>query len=264
VDEETDSKAGRSRRDRLPRNRQRERVLQMVREHGDAIDAVELASRIGLHVTTVRFHLDALCDEGAIERTRIYRDGVGRPRTGYRAVEERLDYRILAEILAMELGETTETRARRAQRAGQQWAGRIAGSKSEADAAQDVTEAEVGDPLDRGAVLATEVFNRMGFDPELAAESEPMASLSADSKQIVGRERVIRLRACPVRDLARAHPEVGCGIHLGLLQGLLDHAAAAGGQPAARKQGLSARLDPFVEPELCIARLNASRRSTRD
>ena len=264
MDEETDSKAGGRRRDRLPRNRQRERVLQMVRAHGGAIDAVELASRIGLHVTTVRFHLDALCDEGAIERTRIYRDGVGRPRTGYRAVVERLDYRILAEILAMELGETTETRARRAQRAGQQWAGRIAGSKSEADAAQDVTEAEVGDPLDRGAVLATEVFNRMGFDPELAAESEPMASLSADSKQIVGRERVIRLRACPVRDLARAHPEVGCGIHLGLLQGLLDHAAAAGGQPDTRKQGLSARLDPFVEPELCIARLNASRRSTRD
>ena len=111
-------------------------------------------------------------------------------------------------------------------------------------------------------MLATEVFNRMGFDPELAAESEPMASLSADSKQIVGRERVIRLRACPVRDLARAHPEVGCAIHLGLLQGLLDHAAAAGGQPDTRKQGLSARLDPFVEPELCIARLNASRRST--
>ena len=80
----------------------------MVREHGEAIDAVELASRIGLHVTTVRFHLDALCDEGAIERTRIYRDGVGRPRTGYRAVEERLDYRILAEILAMELGETVQ------------------------------------------------------------------------------------------------------------------------------------------------------------
>ena len=78
----------------------------MVREHGGAIDAVELASRIKLHVTTVRFHLDALCDEGAIERTRMNRDGVGRPRTGYRAVEERLDYRILAEILAMELGET--------------------------------------------------------------------------------------------------------------------------------------------------------------
>ena len=190
----------------------------MVREHGGAIDAVELASRMTLHVTTVRFHLDALCDEGTIERTRINRDGVGRPRTGYRAVEERLDYRILAEILAMELGETVETRARRAQRAGQQWAGRIADSQGEAVAAQDGTDAaEVGDPLDRGAVLATEVFNRMGFGPELAAESEPSASLSADSEQVLGRERVIRLHACPVRDLARAHPEVGCGVHLGLL-----------------------------------------------
>ena len=232
----------------------------MVREHDDAVDAVELASRMELHVTTVRFHLDALCDEGAIERTRMYRDGVGRPRTGYRAVEERLDYRILAEVLAMELGETTEARARRAQRAGQQWAGRIAGSQDEAVEAQDFTDtAEGGHPLDRGAVLATEVFDRMGFDPELVAGSEPMASLTADSKQIVGRERVIRLRACPVRDLARAHPEVGCGVHLGLLQGLLDHAAAAGGQPDTRNQGLSARLDPFVEPELCIARLAASR-----
>jgi predicted ArsR family transcriptional regulator len=255
VGEEADSKAGRNRRDRLPRNRQRERVLQIVRANGGAIDAVELASRIGLHVTTVRFHLDALCDEGAVERTRMNRDGVGRPRTGYRAVEERLDYRILAEILAMELGETAEERARRARSVGMQWAARIAGSQDNPVAGQDVTDtAQADDGLDRGAVLATEVFDRMGFDPELAAESEPTASLSADSKQMVAPERVIRLRGCPVRDLARAHPEVGCGIHLGLLQGLVDHAAA---------DGLSARLDPFVEPELCIARLHASRKSTR-
>lgn len=230
----------------------------MVREHGGAIDAAELASRIKLHVTTVRFHLDALCDEGTIERTRVNRDGVGRPRTGYRAVEERLDYRILAEVLAMELGETVQTRARRAQRAGQQWAGRIADSQSKAVVGQDgLDTAEVGDPLDRGAVLATEVFSRMGFDPELAAESEPSASLSADGEQVLGRERVIRLRACPVRDLARAHPEVGCGLHLGLLQGLADHAAAAGGHADQEDAVVSARLEPFVEPELCIARLAA-------
>jgi predicted ArsR family transcriptional regulator len=259
VDEETDTKAGGRRRDRLPRNRQRERVLQMVRAHGGAIDAVELASRIGLHVTTVRFHLDALCDEGAIERTRMNRDGVGRPRTGYRAVEERLDYRILAEILAMELGETVQARARRAQRVGVQWAGRIAVSRDEIVAGQNITDtAQSADPLDRGALLATEVFDRMGFNPELAAKSEPTASLSADSKQIAGRERVIRLRGCPVRDLARGHPEVGCGIHLGLLKGLLDHAATTGGQANTPARGLSATLDPFVEPELCIARLNAS------
>ena len=60
MSEETDGRAGRRRRDRLPRNWQcAERVLRMVREHDGAIDAVELAAQIGLHVTTVRFHLDA-------------------------------------------------------------------------------------------------------------------------------------------------------------------------------------------------------------
>lgn len=215
---------------------------------------------MGMHVTTLRFHLDALCDEGAIERTRMYRDGVGRPRTGYRAVEERLDYRMLAEILAMELGNTVQARARGAQRVGEQWAARIVGSRSEPVADKDgIDTSKSEDPLDRGALLATEVFHRMGFDPQLAADSEPMASLSADSKQIVGRERVIRLRGCPVRDLARARPEVCCGIHLGLLQGVLDHAAATDTKHDAPNYGVSARLDPFVEPELCIARLIDSR-----
>ena len=41
--EEVVAKAERGRRDRLPRNRQRERVLQAVRANGAAIDAVELA-----------------------------------------------------------------------------------------------------------------------------------------------------------------------------------------------------------------------------
>lgn len=258
--EEDDSKTKNARRDRLPRNRQRERVLQMVREHGGPIDAAELASHIKLHITTVRFHLDALCEQGAVERIRMNRDGVGRPRTGYRAVEERLDYRILAEVLAMELGKTVEKRARRAQRTGLQWANRLAGSRRAADGVATDQPAP-GPQLDRGAALAADVFDRMGFDPELVAESEPMASLSSDSEQIVARERVIRLRACPVRDLARSHPEVACGIHLGLLQGLLDNATAVGPQPAIREHEVSARLDPFVEPELCIARLAASRRS---
>ncbi|APE14807.1 transcriptional regulator [Mycobacterium sp. WY10] len=262
MDDESDTAAGtRRRRNRLPRNRQRERILQIVCEHDGAVDAVELASRMKLHVTTVRFHLDALCAEGAIERTRMSRDGVGRPRTGYRAVKERLDYRILAEVLAMELGETVQTRARRTRHAGQRWAGRIADSLSGPVAGRDSAgPVESADPLDRGAVLATEVFSRMGFDPELAAESEPSASLSADSEQIVGRERLIRLHACPVRDFARTHPEVGCGLHLGLLQGLLDHAAVTGGADNENAT-LSARLEPFVESELCIARLAASGQS---
>ena len=221
--------------ERGPRNRQRDRVLRFVREHGGAVDANELAARMGLHVTTVRFHLDALCDEGAIARTRIARGGVGRPRTGYIAVRDRLDYQSLAEVLALELGDTAQTRRRRAQRAGRRWAERIAAnSPREAPVARAVSG--TGESVDHRAAMIADVFDRMGFAPELS----PTAG---------GRQRAIRLHACPVRDLARAHPEVGCAMHLGLLQGLLARSPA--------RAAMRAELEPFVEPELCIAKVIA-------
>lgn len=237
--------------ERWPRNRRRQRVLEMVREHDGAVDAAELAARMGLHVTTVRFHLDALCDEGAIERTRIQRAGVGRPRTGYIAVQGRLDYRNFAEILALELGDTVETRRRRAERAGRRWADRIAStSLAEPPAAQDVPETDdTVEILDRRASMTAQIFGRMGFGPE------PIKAVKSRTGK---RQRTIRLHTCPVRDLARAHPEVSCAIHRGLLEGLLANAGAAEGRlKRAPRQVMHAELEPFVEPELCVARLIA-------
>lgn len=229
-----------------PRNRQRERVLGLVRDHDGAIDATELAARIGLHVTTVRFHLDALCAEGVITRIRIKQARVGRPRTGYVAVRDRLDYRSLAEVFALELGDTTAQRQQRAERAGQRWACRIVADRSaEASEPHDGRDSTgPGDPdriVDRQAAMIADVFDRMGFAPELAQAAD-----SPDGR----RERTIRLHGCPVRDLARSHPEVGCGMHMGLLRGLLGAGVVAGCAATLR-----AELDPFVEPELCIARI---------
>lgn len=261
MDEETDSKSGRrKRRGRLPRNKQRERILRMVREQESVVDAVGLAARTGLHVTTVRFHLDALCEEGMITRTRLSRAGAGRPRMGYLAFEERMDYQMLAEVLAMELGETVPIRATRAQHAGRLWADRMTTAPPQVGAtvgADAGAEAESGDALDQAARLATEVFERMGFDPELDTVSHATTSLRTDNQQVLGRERVIRLRACPIRDLARAHREVGCGVHLGLLQGLLAGAAGTVDRTEQSLPAMSAQLEPFVEPELCLARLVA-------
>jgi predicted ArsR family transcriptional regulator len=190
---------------------------------------------MGLHVTTVRFHLDALCDEGAIARARISRGGVGRPRTGYIAVQDRLDYQSLAEILALELGDTAQTRRRRAQRAGRRWAARIAATPPR-DSLVTQGVPETGESVDRRAAIVADVFERMGFAPELKGTAG-------------GRQRAIRLHACPVRDLARDHPEVGCAMHLGLLQGLLARSPA--------RAAMRAELEPFVEPELCIAKVIA-------
>ncbi|GJO38569.1 ArsR family transcriptional regulator [Mycobacterium marinum] len=222
-----------------------------MREHDGAVDATELAERLRLHVTTVRFHLDALCNQGAIERTRMTRAGVGRPRTGYMAVRDRLDYRNLAEILALELGETAAQRRRRAEAAGRRWAERIqVGSASDVDAGLDVSDGTTpSETLEDRAAMVASVFARMGFGPELT----PAAT------SIAGTQQTIRLHACPVRDLARAHPEVGCALHRGLLQGLLTNATATEGR--AKKSphsALQAELEPFVEPDLCLARVIAN------
>lgn len=230
---------GTARSQRLPRNQQRDRVLRLVGAASGAVDAAELAERMNLHVTTVRFHLDALCEDGAVARTRIKRDGVGRPRTGYVAVRDRLDYRSLAEILAMELGETAAERQERAERAGQRWADRILASEdtaAESPAAPNGSAAGIDECADRIAGI----FARMGFGAELTAATE------GDDND---RRRTILLHACPVRDLARVHPEVSCAMHRGLLRGLLNAENAPGG---------SAELEPFVEPELCIAKVIGS------
>ncbi len=222
-----------------------------MREHDGAVDATELAEQLRLHVTTVRFHLDALCNQGAIERTRMTRAGVGRPRTGYMAVRDRLDYRNLAEILALELGDTADQRRRRAEAAGRRWAERIqVGSASDVDAGLDVSDRTTpSETLEDRAAMVASVFARMGFGPELT----PAATSTA------GTQQTIRLHACPVRDLARAHPEVGCALHRGLLQGLLTNATATEGRakkPA--RSALHAELEPFVEPDLCLARVIAN------
>lgn len=222
------------------RNQQREHILRLVREHDGAVDAAELAEQTGLHVTTVRFHLDGLCGDGSLMRTRMHRPGAGRPRTGYVAVADRFDYRVLAEVLAMELGNTAEARAQRAERAGRRWV---------AQQAPDGI-APHADQLEGTAQRATETFRRMGFAPQLV--SSGTGAETSGTAETSRREQTIRLHACPVRELARAHPEVGCGVHPGMLNELLAEASADTPVPA-----MSGYLEPFVEPELCVARLAA-------
>ncbi|MGV7536390.1 helix-turn-helix transcriptional regulator [Mycobacterium kansasii] len=232
---------------RMGHNRQRQRVLELVRMHSDAVDAAELAAQMGLHPTTVRFHLDALCSDGVVERTRIARSGVGRPRTGYLAVHDRLDYQILAEILALELGDTTDKRRRRAEAAGRRWAGRISGDSTSEDVARQHASGDVGtrETLGKRAALIARVFARMGFGPEL----QPATGSNRAAQQ------TIQLHSCPVRELARTHPEVGCALHQGLLQGLLAGWAAHERGSAVSRPAMKAELEPFVEPELCLARM---------
>lgn len=97
--------------------------------------------------------------------------------------------------------------------------------------------------------MVASVFARMGFGPELT----PAVTSTA------GTQQTLRLHACPVRDLARAHPEVGCALHRGLLQGLLTNTTATEGRAKkSPRSALQAELEPFVEPDLCLARVIAN------
>ena len=208
-------------------SRQRRRLLELLRAGEAPRDAQELGAATGLHVTTVRFHLDLLRRAGLVDSHSQPRGTRGRPRTVYTAVNqaEAGGYPALTRLLAAHLADTAEARVVRAEQAGMDWAAELT--------------AEAGQPpqvsAQDAARTVTGLFADLGFDPELVDDEAHCQ---------------IRLHACPFRDAARANPEVVCSVHLGLLRGTLTR---LGAPPT------TTRLLPFVEPELCLAQLTPAR-----
>ncbi|HEY8951402.1 MAG TPA: hypothetical protein VIP78_02435, partial [Candidatus Dormibacteraeota bacterium] len=64
----------------------------------------------------------------------------------------------------------------------------------------------------------------------------------------------ILLHRCPFREVAESNQQVVCAVHLGMLKGALTEMGA----PLE-----ATRLDPFVEPTLCVAHLGRGRRRRR-
>ena len=206
----------------------RPRLLELLRRSESPLDVYELAAATGLHISTVRFHLEVLAKSKRITVRTTSRATPGRPRTVYEVGQEETapdGYRALAAALAAGIGGTSRTRSRRAEQTGRQWATTL------------VDRAAVAVAPDAAARQITGLLDDMHFDPELTEQA-------ADT-----RDREIRLRACPYRDVAREHPDVVCSVHLGVLNGVL----AQLGMPFA-----SARVVPFVKPHLCLAYLTTS------
>jgi predicted ArsR family transcriptional regulator len=123
------------------------------------------------------------------------------------------EYAGLATALALGLERSSESPRDEAVQAGEAWGRTLA--------------AQVTDTTD-AAGRVMRVLERMGFAPR---RSEP---------------GVVRLTRCPLLQAARAHPDVVCGVHLGIVQGVLaeSHAVSA-----------SAGLEPFAEPGACLLTL---------
>ncbi|MCW2621374.1 MAG: putative transcriptional regulator, ArsR family [Frankiales bacterium] len=204
----------------------RQRLLDVLRATQGPMDVPALAAAVGLHVTTTRFHLEALERSGLVVRSAEHAGRPGRPRQLYAAVvlaEVADGHRQLAELLAGVLAAEGQEGPRRAEQAGWAWATDYVPEPASL-LPEDAVQQVIG------------VFARLGFAPR---------RVDADH---------LELDDCPFRDIARKHPEVVCSIHLGLMRGILSRLGAA-------STAAGAGLRPFVEPELCVADLTGQPRA---
>jgi predicted ArsR family transcriptional regulator len=206
----------------------RVRLLEELRSAGRALDANELAGRLGLHHNTVRAHLDVLQEAGLVSGVSERRGAPGRPRIVYRPVpeaggvdDERAGYRLLANILASYMAASSPDPGPAAIEAGQAWG--------------------------RYLVQRPAPFQHLGTEEAIARLCRLLAELGFAPEAVEdGGQRRILLHRCPFRELAVDHPEVTCAVHLGLIRGALAELGAP-----LEAVGLNA----FVEPSLCVAHL---------
>ncbi len=220
----------------------RRRVLEELRAAGTPLGVKEISDRIGLHANTARFHLDGLVEAGLAERRAEERTQPGRPRMVYRAAAVDApaglrSYRLLAEMLTSLVADAVPNPGAAAVAAGQAW-GRFLAQPPAPLQRIDAEEA---------VHRLSAVLDDVGFAPGPAEpESPPGVTARRRSPSAAGGRRVLPLRHCPFREIAAQRQEVICSLHLGLMQGVLAEVRAP----------LDAdRLDPFVQPSLCLAHL---------
>lgn len=197
--------------------RRRRAILEALREARGGLDTKELATALGLHPNTVRWHVGILADGGLVRAEPHGRHGRGRPSLVYRltsagATRGRNDYRLLASMLTAALAGDPDGEARGYE------TGRRRGRHLQA------AEPEAG---------IVELLDRQGF----------AASRIGDR---------LEMRRCPFHELAGESPGIVCTLHRGIVDGALEEAGT--GERVER-------LDPFVEPALCVAHLYRERSS---
>lgn len=205
----------------------RARVLALLRDAARPLTAQEVGDRLGMHPNSVRFHLDALAASGPVVRDRQPRSTPGRPSVTYAATSEasrgqRRRFPLLARLLADSLHEELADPEAASERAGRRWA-RDLPLPGPSDRA--LTEAETLEVL-------TASLDEVGFESRAVDDDAGLR---------------IEVTHCPFLEVAADHEPVVCGLHLGLMRGVLEQVDASIEVQA---------LEPLVRPDLCLARLS--------
>ncbi len=214
----------------------RVRILHLLQERGAPLGVDEVATAVGLHVNTVREHLDHLVATEFVGRRSEVRSTRGRPRILYRALPRSagasMDARAREHLLGLLLagyGQPVESPAELAEASGRQWADDLAAAAADAATGPTTPRPDTTPPEWAQMAALEQHFEELGFEPD--------ADLGADQ---------VHLRRCPVRDLACARTEIVCSVHLGLARGVLANVEGP----------LQAdRLEPFVDHDHCVLHL---------
>ncbi|MEQ4302008.1 helix-turn-helix domain-containing protein [Plantactinospora sp. B6F1] len=217
-------------------------VLAVLRTSPLPLSITDIAERLGVHPNTVRFHLDTLAGTGQVERVQAAPAGPGRPALLFR-IRPGMDptgprnYRLLAGILAGSVA-TDPAALGRATEAGRAWGRQLAESAARsAGSPAGPAEPSAGssaDVEDQAVDRLVELLGELGFAPE---------------RRSTGDVRQIGLRHCPFLDLVHTQAQVICQVHLALMQGALTGTGAS---------ATVERLEPFAEPDLCLAHLGTA------
>jgi predicted ArsR family transcriptional regulator len=157
----------------------------------------DIAELLGLHVNTVRPHLERMRELGLLDVQSDNRGSVGRPQHRYSLAAdapslglEPPSFPLLAQMLL-----------RVAALAG-------AGADDAADAGREQGRRDAVPFARRPCVDALVLeLDRLGFDPAVASDGDDVS---------------IAFAHCPFRELAEANPDLVCGLHRGLVEGFVE------------------------------------------
>lgn len=192
-----------------------QQLLETLQDCPDAVSVQSLAGLLHKHHNTVREQLAGLEERGLVRREREVSGERGRPAWLYRVTRaaHRIDhdYSGLATALVTQLERTSADPEADGIASGERWGASLVHPEESV----------------RGNVLT--VLDELGFEPE------PDTATGA-----------VRLRACPLIDEVGGSTTMVCGVHRGVIRGLVR---AAGGDPE------DSELIAFYEPDACLVTL---------
>ncbi|MDR2975639.1 MAG: helix-turn-helix domain-containing protein [Propionibacteriaceae bacterium] len=207
-------------------NGRRTHIIQLLRDAKEPLSVADVATTVGIHPNTARFHLESLVDAGLAARETEVSSQPGRRRILYTGTlpnqthERAQGYRLLAQILTGFIAAKHPDEGEEMYEVGMQWGGYLTSRPAPFEV---LDEAEIDQRV-------MDKLDALWFAPEFCGDPEPH----------------LLLHNCPFSELARSAPDVVCRLHLGMINGSLAE---------LRSTQRVVELCPLVAPHLCEARL---------